>query len=316
MENRTHAIIAISFVIVFSAVAIVLYFWLSNQKSEPLAYQIVTHQSVGGLGPHSKVKFKGLTVGHITHVKFDPADRSRVVIDFKLQKKTYITHATYAVLAMQGLTGGEALELKLGKGSNAHLKTSDKHPARVPLHKGLLAKLKASGKEDMKNIHDILANAKKVLDANNREHLSASIQQIDAATGQLVTIEKQLMPAIKQMPALVNSARQSLKQSHALLANANKIAREGQGPVKKAGKLEDSLQSLSRKLDKQTVPDIHTLSESLKRTSRQLDQLMRELKAKPQSLIFGPPKHPPGPGEPGFNGSGVHESSKGGSGHE
>jgi hypothetical protein len=32
-----------------------------------------------------------------------------------------------------------------------------------------------------------------------------------------------------------------------------------------------------------------------------MDELLRELKAKPQSLIFGPPTRPPGPGEPGFD---------------
>lgn len=322
MENRKHAIIAVCFLIVFFTGTVLIFFWLSSQKSEPLPYRIVTSQSVGGLAPKSKVTFKGLVVGHVESVRFDPSDRSRVIIDFKLQKKAYITHATYAQLTMQGLTGGQSLELKLGEGSSAHLETSNKHPTRVPLHESLLARLEASGNDDLTNIHAILVNAKKMLGAGNRQHLSASIRQIDAASQQLVGMEKQLMPAIKQMPALLKNMRESLEQSHALLANANKVAKQLQEPVKEAGALEDSIQSLarssqalSRKLDKQTVPDIHALSQSLMRTSRQLDALMHKLNAKPQSLIFGPPTHPPGPGEPGFNGSGKNRNKEG-SDHE
>ena len=311
MENRAHAIVAVCFLIVFAIAGVLIFFWLSSGPAEPLAYRIVTNDSVGGLAPQTRVEFKGLEVGHINDVHFDPHDRARVIIDFHVRRDTYITHATYAVVAMQGLTGGNTLELKLGKGSSAPLPTSDTHPALIPLRKGLLAQLEASAQEDMADLHEILGNTKKLLDADNREHISASIRQLDAATAQLDQIEAQLLPASKQMPALLKSAQQSLDQSHALLANANKVAAEAREPVRKAGQVEDTIQHLGRKLDKQTAPDIESLSASLERTSRQLEQLIHELKAKPQSLIFGPAQPPPGPGEPGF-----HDNGEKDSGHE
>ena len=311
MENRAHAIIAVCFLIVFAVAAVLIFFWLSSGPSEPLAYRIVTDDSVAGLEPQSTVEFKGLEVGHVTRLRFDPKDRARIIIDFNVRRDTYITDATYAVVAMQGLTGGKVLELKLGQGSSAPLETSDKSPAHIPLRKGLLAQLEASAQQDMQDLHEILGNASKVLDTSNREHLSASIKQIDAATAKLVAIETQLLPATRQMPELLKSAQKSLDESHALLANANRIAKEARGPVKKAGQVEDTIQHLGRKLDTQTTPDVDALSRSLMRTSGLLEQLIHELKAKPQSLIFGPPQPPPGPGEPGFK---AHD--KGDSGHD
>lgn len=311
MENRAHAIVAVCFLIVFAIAGVLIFFWLSSGPAEPLTYRIVTDESVGGLAPQTRVQFKGLDVGHITDIRFDPHDRARVIIDLRVRRDTYVTRATFAVIAMQGLTGGNTLELKLGKGSSAPLPTSDAHPALIPLRKGLLAQLEASAQEDMADLHEILGNTKKILDADNREHISASIRQLDAATAKLDAIEAQLLPASKQMPALLKSAQQSLDQSHALLANANKIATEAREPVRKAGQVEDTIQHLGRKLDKQTAPDIESLSASLIRTSRQLEQLIRELKAKPQSLIFGPPQPPPGPGEPGF-----HDNDQKDPGHE
>ena len=310
MENRTHAIIAVSFLVVFSLGAVLVWYWLSNQKNEPLVYEIVTTQSVGGLSEQSKVEFKGITVGHVASIGFDPHDRARVVMRLQLQPKTYVTHATYAEVAMQGLTGGSVLELKLGKSSRAPLATSPEHPARIPMREGLIGSLMTSARADMQQIHELLASANKILDTDNREHIAKSLQQIDTLTRQLAAIEAQL-------PALLQNVQRSVTQSHALLADADKTVREAQPTVRNAAKLEASIDALARssrqlgeRLNRQTAPDVDSLSRSLERTSEQLDELLRELRAKPQSLIFGPPARPPGPGEPGFGKQGTDKHDK------
>jgi phospholipid/cholesterol/gamma-HCH transport system substrate-binding protein len=302
MENRSHAIVAVIFLLVFSAGAILVYYWLADRPDEPLAYEIVTSQSVGGLAEQSDVRFKGLLVGHVAKLAFDPEDRSRVVIRLQLKRDAYVTHATYAVVAMQGLTGGSVLELKLGEGSRTPLATSNEHPAQIPMHQSLLDFLASSARKDMQDLQEVLASARKVLDSDNRHHIAASLQQIDTATRRLAAIEAQL-------PALLDDVHQSVTQSHALIGHADELVRDAQTPVRNAAKLEASIRALaessrqlSDKLNSQTVPNFDTLSESLLRTSRQLDEVLGELKAKPQSLIFGPPRRPPGPGEPGFDG--------------
>ena len=302
MENRSHAIVAVIFLLVFSAGAILVYYWLADRPDEPLAYEIVTGQSVGGLAEQSEVRFKGLLVGHVAKLEFDPDDRSRVVMRLQLKRDAYVTHATYAEVAMQGLTGGSVLELKLGNGSRSPLETSDKHRARISMRQSLLDFLAGSARKDMQDIQEVLAGARKVLDSDNRQHIATSLQQIDTATRRLAAIEAQL-------PGLLDNVQHSVVQSHALIAHADELVRDARTPMRDATKLEASIQALaessrqlSDKLNSQTVPNFDTLSESLLRTSRQLDEVLGELKAKPQSLIFGPPRHPPGPGEPGFDG--------------
>lgn len=293
MENRAHAIAAVVFLLVFSLGAVVVYYWLANRQDEPLAYEIVTSESVGGLSEQSTVQFKGIVVGHVASIGFDPRDHARVLMRLQLQPKTYVTHATYAVVAMQGLTGGSVLELKLGNGSDAPLGTSDAHPARIPMHASVLDSLMAEAPKVMQDLQDVLGNANKLLDTGNRAHVAASLAQIDAVTRQLAAIETKL-------PALLAEVQRSV-------ADADRLVRTAQSPVRNATRLEASIDSLARssrqlseRLNRQTAPDFDSLSQSLQRTSDQLDQLLRELKAKPQSLIFGPPTQPPGPGEPGF----------------
>jgi phospholipid/cholesterol/gamma-HCH transport system substrate-binding protein len=294
MENRAHAIAAVVFLLVFSIGAVIVYYWLANRQDEPLAYEIVTSQSVGGLSAQSEVQFKGIVVGHIASIGFDPHDRARVVLRLQLQPKTYVTHATYAVVAMQGLTGGSVLELKLGEGSRAPLTTSDAHPARIPMRASMLDSLMTQAPKVMHDLQAVLGNANKLLDTGNREHVAASLAQIDDVTRQLAAIETKL-------PALLADVQRSV-------ADADRLVRTAQTPVRNATRLEASIDALARssrqlseRLNRQTAPDFDSLSQSLQRTSEQLDELLRELKAKPQSLIFGPPTRPPGPGEPGFD---------------
>lgn len=301
MESRAHAIAAIAFLLVFALGAAVIYYWLANRQSEPLAYEIVTSQSVGGLSPQSEVQFKGIVVGHVASIGFDPADRARVVLRLQLRQHTYVTHATYAVVAMQGLTGGSVLELKLGAGSAAPLATSTAHPARIPMRASALGSLLADAPQVLQSLQTTLARANQLLDAGNRQHVAASLAQLDTATRQLAAIETRL-------PPLLAALQRGLDQSHALLADSDRLARAAQAPVANATQLEASIDALARssrqlsdRLDRQAAPDIDALSQSLARTSRQLDQLLRQLNAKPQSLIFGPAARPPGPGEPGFD---------------
>ncbi|TAN05984.1 MAG: MCE family protein [Rhodanobacteraceae bacterium] len=302
MENRAHAIVAVAFLLVFSLGAVVVYYWLANRQHEPLAYTIVTTESVGGLSPESEVRFKGLLVGHVDSIGFDPRDRARVVIRLRLRADTYVTQATYAEVAPQGLAGGSVLELKLGPGSRAPLATSSVRPARIPMRAGVLGLLVSDAPAVLQDLKRVLQSANEVLDQANRRHLAASLAQIDAATRRLTAIEARL-------PALIDGVQRSVAQSHALLADSDRLAREAQTPVRNAATLEASVQALaassrqlSERLNRQSVPEFNALSESLQRTSRQLDQLLRELRARPQSVIFGPAQPPPGPGEPGFSG--------------
>ncbi|HET6655201.1 MAG TPA: MlaD family protein [Gammaproteobacteria bacterium] len=307
MENKSHAIIAVTFLIVFSFAAILVYYWLAHQQPEPRFYKIVTSQGVGGIQAKSPVTFKGLLVGHVQKVGFNKQDPAKVDILFTVSEDTLVTQSTYAVMQIQGITGGKSLALKLGKGSRKPLKTSEDNPALIPLHLGLLAKLQSVGRKDLKKINDIISSVQALVNDENQKHLTQTIQQIDEATRKIVVIENHLMPVVKMLPKLAESAQQTLDQSHALLAQATDLAQAAKKPIKKAGAAADALaemtttgEQIAAKLQRQTLPDIDQLSESLLRTSESLQELSKQLQTNPQSLIFGAPKPQPGPGEPGF----------------
>lgn len=310
MENKSHAIVAISFLVLLTLGAALFFFWLSHHKQASEVYEIVTSQAAGGLHKEAPVKFKGLKAGKVKSVQFDPQNPNKVKIVFGVYNKIPMTASTYAKLSTAGLTGMKTLNLSNPNPGAKPLHTSKEHPTRIPLHPSLLAQLKKSGKQDMKKVSQVLTNAHQVLNKQNRQHLSRTIARVDEASGQLVKAEKAMMPALKQMPQLARETRSNLKSARQLIAQVRQLVSRAKGPVHKATQVEKSVESLSqstnrltRRLNEQALPHVDKLTRSVNRAANRIDRLARELQAKPQSVLFGPPKGRPGPGEPGFQNS-------------
>ena len=295
MESRAHAIVAISFLILFSTGSVVLYFWLGNRQPENRVYEIVTAQSVDGLEPQTAVRYKGLTVGHVLKVGFDPADPDKLRIRLAVNRHAHVTHATFAQLQQEGITGGEFVSLQQNQGGDhTALVTQRAKPARIPLHPSLLHAVRAAGKRDLQRVDGILASLQKFTAAGNREHLAETVTHLDTASLRLAKLERQLQPTVQALPKLLVAMRQTLHGSRQVLAEARRVERTMR-------QLGASGTRLSRKLTSRTLPRLDRLSRSLDRSSRRLGQLSRELEAAPQSVLTGPPQPPPGPGEPGFD---------------
>lgn len=301
MENKSHAVAAVVFILVFGIGATIFFFWLRPEHADSRIYQTTTSHSVGGLTAQSSVKFKGLEVGHVLSVDFAPDNPNKVRIRFAVRQGIPMTHSTYAELATQGIAGLKMLNLSNPNPSARPLHTRPGHPANVPLHEALLSQIEDSGQQSLQRVNNILHSVQELLNADNRKHLTRTMAQLDEASHKLAAAESTLEPALKQLPALT-------RQMQSVIARIDRLADQAQQPVAQASQVENSVQSVSdsadrltRRLDRKTLPRIDDLLSTLNQTSDHLDRLSQELEAKPNSVILGPPKPRPGPGEPGFD---------------
>lgn len=319
MENKAHAAVAIAFLVIFSLGAALIYYWLHMGPAETRIYDIVSEHAVGGLQPEAPVKFKGIRVGSVKNIHFDPKNPTQVIVRISVQKKAYITHATYAQLGSQGITGLTYVKLELAKDeSRKPLSTDNKNPARLPMRKGLMQSLEDAGTEDLKTIGTVLNRVSSVLDQDNREHLAATLAQLDQATRRVTELEKSLAPAVKAMPEIVRQAHSLLNDTRDLEKTIGQLAQQARGPVRDIGGAAESVEKFgksadtaARGIDEELMPRIEALVKHMNQTVNRIDQLSRELKNQPQSVIFGAPPSQPGPGEKGFTpppaGQGGHE---------
>lgn len=309
MEDKSHAIIAVTFLIVFILGAVTIYMWLHRGPSEDRYYDIVSSYAVSGLQPEAPVEFKGLQVGNVKSIHFDPHDPEKVIIRIAVFKNAYITHSTYAQLGNKGITGLTYIILSIPPGqSSSSLATNAQHPAQIPMHQGLLQSLEDSTKTALHRINHIAGSVDLLLNQNNRRYITETLKHLDEASGELVGLEKQLAPAVKAMPGIAAQTHALLETGERLGKSLNRLAQNANQPVKGLGKTASSIRKLGQSSDEMVktvnhylLPRIETLVQRMNRTIRQINQLARQLKSQPQSLIFGHSPRVPGPGEPGFH---------------
>lgn len=293
MEDRAHALIAIAFLIVLGGGAAALVIWMQSGPAEAKVYEIVTSYDVAGLAPEAPVRFRGVQVGRVRDVGLDPNHPQEVRIRLTLVGRAPVTHSTYAEIGSEGLTGQSYVALDDSGSSTEPLETSAKHPAKIPMRRGLLQSLEHSSRRLLAEANQVVQRFGSLLDESNRAHIAQTLAQLDQATAKLVALEKGLAPTVEHLPRLAAETRRTVKESRALIERLRSDAEALRAVERSAG-------AAGQQLSSETLPRIDALIRDLGRTVQHVDALAQELQRTPQSLLLGAPPPQPGPGEPGF----------------
>ena len=312
MENRSHALIAGLFTLVFGLSAAFIFWWFNGQHEENSQYLVLTKRDVTGLNVQGQVRYRGIRVGQVDYIELDAKDVSNTLIHIQVRSDIPITRGTTAKLGYQGITGIAHILLEDSGKDEAALATrsadakmgrlpSDQFP-RIPMQDSLIQELSDVGGETLRQARDFLQNANEVLNQDNRANMAKIFQHLEATTENAqatsALIQKMLAP-------------ENLSQIKATLTNIEKTSAQSAPLLIEARQLVARLQSVSEKLDaaigaqsangtSALVPRINNLTKELSANSQQLNRVLRMLEDSPQSLIFGRETPAPGPGEAGF----------------
>ncbi|TFW21137.1 MlaD family protein, partial [Duganella callida] len=146
MENRSHALTTGFFTIVLLIAAILYGLWFNRDRVERVPYVIATAQSIPGLNPQAPVRYRGLEVGRVGGIAFDPKVAGQILVTLNINTDAPITTTTFAALGYQGVTGIAFIQLDDDKTGSPLLPSSSDHPARIPLRQGLLDQLDKRGR--------------------------------------------------------------------------------------------------------------------------------------------------------------------------
>jgi phospholipid/cholesterol/gamma-HCH transport system substrate-binding protein len=297
VENRAYALAAGVFVLVLSALLIAALLWLSRGTSHGGApYDLITRRSVAGLAPGALVRLHGVEVGRVESIRFDPQDRRQVAVRVRISPDAPLMQGAWAHLSSLGISGNSYIELGFPEDAATLLATTPDAPARIPLSPAGLAQLSDSSEGLLQAAAATLARIDAVLTPENSAQLTQLLHASSAAAARIRILGEELTPAARRARSLVARADAAVQDAQGLLAQVR--ARDGALTVLSSDA--QGLRQLEDRLLFQTLPDISELSARLQRNSDSLEQLLRELHERPQSVIFGSRPVPPGPGEPGF----------------
>ena len=311
MENKAHALAAGAFVLVVAALLVAMAWWLSRDGGVRVNYELSSRESVSGLNLQAAVRFKGVPVGKVTAINFDPKVPGNVLVRIAVDTTAPVTQATFATLGYQGVTGIAHVQLEDGPGPKTPLVSVDGEIPRIPVRPGLMGRITDQGTQVLVQVEEATRRINKLLSPENQQLLMAAVGNAgDAARGyrQLADDLRTLLqapPGVAKVtvPEVLNSTRGTLQSLQSTSGEARQTLQrlnEPGGAVDKLAQGVDALAQSAATLNATTLPRLNRMSEDATRAARQLGRAAGNLSENPQSLLYGNGPVAPGPGEPGF----------------
>lgn len=319
MENRSHALAAGAFVLLVAALLAGLALWLTRDQTAYRLYELSSKDGVSGLQPQAAVRYKGVAVGKVTTIGFDPQVSGNVLIRIAVNTTTPLTPTTFATLSFQGITGLAFVQLDddgtktadaVGKGSSG--------VPRLPMRTSQLGELSEKVPEILAQVDEMTLRLNQLLSDANQKHIAQALEGAAQSAGAINrlantldhTLTQRLDPALASLPLLAANTDKTLQ---ALQTTATDVSRTANaftttaerlnapnGPMDRLAQGTGALAHAAEGFGSTTLPRLNRVGEDASRAMRQLSRTVVGLNDNPQSLIFGSGTIQPGPGEPGF----------------
>jgi phospholipid/cholesterol/gamma-HCH transport system substrate-binding protein len=320
LENRAYALITGVFVIAVAAGILLWANWLAGTTVQREKYRVVALRPITGLNEQAQVRYRGIDVGRVTKIQLDKDNPNRILIDIEVNKDVPITRGTYAQLGMEGITGIAYVHLLGTYIAGEPLPKGRDGVPEIHLRPSFLDTLADNAEAVLRDGRALLTELTKLVNEENRERISSSLAHLDTLLAKLETqlpgfVERtdervqawlnennrrnveatlaNLKDATQNLPALVEETRSLVHDARALSVQASQLANEATALARDSRGTVNDVRNT-------TLPKVNALADSVERSARRVGELAEELERKPDSLIWGHDKTPPGPGEEGF----------------
>ncbi len=226
MENKAHALAAGIFVVLVSAMLIAMAVWLTRDTGEHRVYEISSVEAVNGLQSQAAVRYRGVAVGKVMEIGFDPKASGNVLVRIALDGSAPVTTQTFATLGFQGVTGLAFVQLDDTGLDGKPLLTSEAQPARIPMRASLLSKLSDQGLAILARLEKSSESINQLLAPDNQAQLMATVKVIGSSAQSVqamsdrveklsanmnVVLNAQLGPKRVDIPRFVEDATATMK---------------------------------------------------------------------------------------------------------
>jgi len=318
MENKSHALAAGAFVIVVAALLATLGMWLTRDKASYQLFELSSRESVTGLQSQAAVRYKGVAVGKVVRIGFDPQVPGNVLIRIAVDKEAPVSETTFATLGYQGVTGLAHIQLDDAEQPEPAPQPGPSGLPRLPLHTSSLSQLAEQGPALLGQAQEAAQRFSLLLSDDNLRHFGTLLQRLEQTTASVhqlaqsldKTVTQRLDPALASVPAVADETRQTLQALRQAGASAGRAAEQielaVQGLRADGGPLHDvaagarAMTGAAERFSRVTLPRVDHAADATGHAARRLGRTVDAIGANPQSLIYGPGQVPPGPGEPGF----------------
>lgn len=258
METRAHYVAVGTFVLAVIFLAFVAILWLGRIEfgQQAKRYYIFFRGSVAGLdkGPH--VQYNGIPVGRVVDFRVDPDNLEQIEVTVEIDTRIVnIKSDARAFLEANILNNMATIQIRGGTREASELMAEPPH--RYPVIKSgrsELEEVKASLPELLADLKEATHSVNALLNEQNRQAVSDTLQNIRTITGAFVEPSK-------EVSEVVDNANKAVVELKSFFRDVDQSYTE-------KGGLKDQLS--------QTLSDADRLAKNLNDTGRQLQQVIQE----------------------------------------
>ncbi|NUS61168.1 MAG: MCE family protein [Lysobacter sp.] len=256
METKANYVLIGAFTLAVSIFGLLFALWAANWSSEREwnTYNIVFNEAVTGLFEGGSVRYNGINVGTIDHLRLAPNDPRKVIAQVRINTMTPVKTDTHAKISQDGLTGPTFIQLRGGSPTAPLLLSSDSNEVpTIATEPSALQNIADTAnrlvqrldmvlsEENVRRISDSLQNIEQLTGtiAAQREDVGALIVNAREASQQLkltlattnTTVERLDRDVVQHLPALVDKLDRTLAQLESVSQNANGMLAENRAPL-------------------------------------------------------------------------------------
>ena len=229
MENKSHALAAGAFVLAITALLVALAVWLTRDAGSSHPYELSSGDAVTGLQPQAAVRYKGVAVGKVTSIGFDPDVAGNVLIRIAVDDTTPLSPTAFASLSYQGITGLAFVQIDDAGQPQARLPPGRSGVPRLPLETSQLGKLTEQVPHILAQVDQAPVRLNQLLSDGNQKLFTSVLTNTDQATTRLAqlsarleqTVAQRIDPALARLPAIADETRQAMRSLQTAADSAN-----------------------------------------------------------------------------------------------
>lgn len=181
----------------------------------------VSYQDAMGLQSSAAVLHKGIKVGSVRKIMFDPA-KGEIVVQFYVNDKIKLDKGSEVHLVSTDLFNTRALEIKLGNAAPAYFAKNDTLPGYIA--GGLLDKVGEQFSPLVERINGLVDSLNAAIEPSKMRGTVSNLEQTTAALNEMLSDKNsQLNKILKDVASISNNIKNNNEVINAALANVNAI---------------------------------------------------------------------------------------------
>ena len=261
---------------------------------------VSTRKSVSGLNPESTVFYRGIAVGKVITIKFDPIDSGVILVPIEVDKDILFTKGVFATLRLKGVTGLTQIQLEDSGVMPTALKPGDDRLSRIPLVPSMTYKLMVSGEELLEKADYLMVRLGDLLNNENSKNIGDILANLNKLTSNFSQLQNSLDKALAGLPALTRDSQKTLAKINILTQELQGLSHEAQNLSIKTVDLVNTGEATIDILLQTTLPRVNKVLVELQSTAQQIKRAATMLDNNPQALLLGSDHVGSGPGESGY----------------